>query len=79
MTCAEEKKCNRMLSFNSGIDTVYYKCDKKPFIMVEYKSAQNSEMVMECLCKIHYNALVKNIVRIESKTRFKFNLTTKII
>lgn len=79
MTCAETKKCNRTLSFNSGLDTVYYKCDKKPFIIVNYKSAQNTEMVTECLCKIHYNALVKNTARITKKTKFDFNLTTESI
>jgi hypothetical protein len=68
--------CNRTLSFVSGLHDVYYKCDKKPFKQVQYKSAVSSETITEWLCKTHYNALVKNLNRITLKTKFNFELKT---
>lgn len=70
------KPCNRTLEYDSGVGVNYYKCDKKPFKEVQYKSSFNSEIVNECLCKTHYNALIKNINRISKKTRFDFELKT---
>lgn len=67
-------KCNRTIEFANGLHYSYHKCYKKFFKQVEYKSPQNSEIINECLCKTHYNALIKNINRIALKTKFQFEL-----
>ena len=74
----ELKACNRTKSFDSGIQTVYYKCEHKPYVQVEYSGVRN-EIINECLCKTHYNALVKNITRIENKTGCQYNLKTELL
>lgn len=72
----KDMKCNRTLSFVSGLHDVYYRCDKKPFKQVQYNSAVGGGLVTEWLCKTHYNALIKNLNRITIKTKFDFNLKT---
>lgn len=71
--------CNRTIELPYGTHYNYCKCDKKPFIKVIYKSSLNGKPVEEVLCKMHYNALVKNEARIKRTLGFESDLQVELV
>lgn len=75
----KEIACNRTIEYDAGFHNGYHKCGKKPHVKVTYKDGMRGDALIECLCKTHYNAFVKNATRINKKTGHDFNIQTEFI
>lgn len=73
-------RCKQTASFKDqhGYEH-YHNCDFKVYCTATYRSGTTGEFVTRDYCKKHYNALVKNIARVQRLTGWDFELTIKLI